>query len=550
MSKRPALLISLGIIALLVIAGVSYFWATSTIDSLYAFRSPLATNPPAPVTAPGNALTRRVVFVLIDGLRKDVSEETTTMPFLAELRARGASATVHSHAPSFSAPSYTVLFTGAWPDISDGPAINLDYDQYWTWTQDNVFSAAKRAGLRTAISGYNWFEKLVPQDAVADHFYTPGEDSAADRQVVDAALPWLKDGQDQFVLIHLDQVDYAGHHEGGGTSPNYAAAAKRSDDLLREIAATLDLSKDTLLVTSDHGHLDRGNHGGPEPILLIEPLVLAGAGVKPGQYGDVYQADTGPTAAALLGASIPATAEGRARTEMLALSPEASQAIASEETAQKQALAQDYGTAIGRPVSPVPATAEQATAAIVAAQTARLTTERLPRLIVGIIALALLAFALIKTRGRALGWGLAGVAAYLVVFNVRYALLSHRTYSLTSVTGANELILYVLVTTLLAFIVGWLVFVLGTRLLFRSRADAARLTLGWALLTCGIVALPALVSFVLNGPLIGWTLPEFWTFFIGFLGTLQCLFIAVFGILFAGIAALLSRVRRPAAGVA
>ncbi len=79
-------------------------------------------------------------------------------------------------------------------------------------------------------------------------------------------------------------------------------------------------------------------------------------------------------------------------------------------------------------------------------------------------------------------------------------------------TGANELIMYVLVTALLAFVVGWLVFVLGARL-FRRGAGAMPpgSTLGWALLAVAITGLPALVSFVVNGPLIGWTLPEFWT---------------------------------------
>ena len=150
------------------------------------------------------------------------------MPFLAELRARGASATMHSRPPSYSAPGYTVLFTGAWPDISDGPALNLEYDRYPAWTQDNLFSAAHRAGLSTAVSGYYWFEKLIPQEAVTASFYTAGEDAAADRAVVAAALPWLANGEDQLILIHLDQVDYAGHHEGGPRDPRWDAAAPGS----------------------------------------------------------------------------------------------------------------------------------------------------------------------------------------------------------------------------------------------------------------------------------------------------------------------------------
>jgi hypothetical protein len=52
--------------------------------------------------------------------------------------------------------------------------------------------------------------------------------------VIDAALPWLSEDY-QLVLIHIDQVDYAGHHEGGVRSSNWDAAASRADALLAEI---------------------------------------------------------------------------------------------------------------------------------------------------------------------------------------------------------------------------------------------------------------------------------------------------------------------------
>ena len=106
----------------------------------------------------------------------------------------------------------------------------------------------------------------------------------------------------------------AGRAIRAGTRPR-----RRVDDHLREIAATLDFGRDTLLVVSDHGQIDRGGHGGQDPIALVEPFVLVGAGVKPGSYGDVNQVDVAPTLAVLLGANIPATAQGRVRTEMLAL---------------------------------------------------------------------------------------------------------------------------------------------------------------------------------------------------------------------------------------
>ena len=296
MKKHLPLLI--GILACLLIAAGAYLWSSRLMDSVYAYRSPLHDAPPAPGEPLGAPLTRRVVFVLIDALREDTSLKPDVMPFLNELRSRSAAATIHSRPPSYSEPAYSTLLTGTWPDLSDGPTINLDYAEIPTWTQDDLVSAAHRAGLKTAVSGYYWFEKLIPQAAVDASFYTPGEDAAADRAVVDAALPWLKANDHLFTLIHIDQVDYAGHHEGGPIDPRWDAAARRADDLLAEIAESLDLSEDTLFVASDHGQIDRGGHGGQDPITLVEPWVLAGAGVKPGSYGDVAQVDVAPTLAA------------------------------------------------------------------------------------------------------------------------------------------------------------------------------------------------------------------------------------------------------------
>jgi predicted AlkP superfamily pyrophosphatase or phosphodiesterase len=266
-SLSPVNLIIAGLILCLAFAAISYVWATALMDSLFAYRSPLKDSPPVAGSALGQPATRKVVLVLVDALRLDTSLLPEVMPTLNRLRQQGASAAMHSRAPSYSEPGYSTLLIGAWPGINDGPVANLEYGEIPTWTQDNLFSAASRAGLKTAVSGYYWFEKLIPQTTVNASFYTPGEDQVADREVADAALPWLS--QDfSLILIHIDQVDYAGHHEGGPRSSNWAAAAQRADNLIAEIWSKLDLSKDTILVCSDHGQIDSGGHGGPESVVL------------------------------------------------------------------------------------------------------------------------------------------------------------------------------------------------------------------------------------------------------------------------------------------
>ena len=307
----------IGIFSCLLIAFIGYFWAA-----------------------------RLVVIVLIDGLRYDTSMRFNIMPFLNSLRSVGASAKMHSQPPSFSEPDATTILTGAWPDINDGPAVDLDYAKIPVFTQDDIFSAAHRLGLRTAISGYYWFEKLIPQAAVDKSFYTFGDDTVADEDVMKAALKMVSDNN-QLVLIHFGEVDYAGHEQGGPLDPRSYDAAKKVDDYLRQITSTLDLQLDTIIVLSDHGQIDHGGHGGPEPINLLEPFVMAGAGVHTGQlFPDIAQVDVAPTVAAVLGTNYPASFEGLVQAAMLNLSPNHEATIQSTETKQKKILLQTYAAAI------------------------------------------------------------------------------------------------------------------------------------------------------------------------------------------------------------
>jgi predicted AlkP superfamily pyrophosphatase or phosphodiesterase len=287
------------------------YLALEIMDNLYEYRSPLSAKPPVPGRSFGEPMGERVVYVLIDGLRYDTSLKTEVMPFLNQLRNQGASAVMHSQPPSYSSPGYGSLLTGAWPYLSDAPVFNLEYENFYPLTQDNIFSSAKRHGLRTAASGYYWFEKLIPADALDIGFFTPEEDQNADRQVVDAAIPWLESGNYDLIMIHLDQVDYAGHNEGGPLDERWDQAANRVDTLLTEIVAELDFSKDVLVISSDHGHIDQGGHGGHDPITLVEPFIMVGNRVLPGLYDDIFMVDVAPTLAALSGINLPATTQGR-----------------------------------------------------------------------------------------------------------------------------------------------------------------------------------------------------------------------------------------------
>ncbi|HSB65748.1 MAG TPA: alkaline phosphatase family protein [Anaerolineales bacterium] len=538
--------ILMGVFICILVMGGSYIWAMRLMDSVYEYKSPLHNSAPIRGDSIGSPITRSLVIVLIDGLNYGTSMDASTMPFLNQLRSQGATAKMHSLPPSYSQAAYTVLLTGAWSELNDGPIINWDFTDIPTLTQDNIFSDAHWVGMQTAISGFNWFEKLVPQGAVSAKFYTAGEDQVADREVVDAALPWLKEGKYQLMLIHLDQVDYAGHHEGGPIDPRWNAAAKRVDDLLKEITTSMNLTQETLLVVSDHGHIDYGGHGGQDAIVLQEPFVLVGKGVMPGNYGDVQMVDVAPTVATILGTNIPATNQGHPQVAMLDITLDQISNINALIALQQNELVQAYQTAVGSPVTIRPSsdvvTASQA--GIIATQDNILNTQMLPRGLIAIIVVLLLINLAAWHSRPYFGAMILGIAGYLLVFNVKYVLIDHKTYSLSSVVDATNLIASSALTTLLALLVGWILVMIGTKIYQFKPRKAADVTMKFILVMLAVLSIPIFLHYAMNGAIVTWALPNFLISFLGLIFLIQTLVVAAIGILFTGLAALLGALAR------
>ena len=545
MKKYGGLLVGFLVCTGVVIVG--YQWAMSMIGSLYDYRSPIKDAAPAALPPLGNPATGRLVFILVDGLRQDTALDAEVMPNLAGLREVGASASIHSEAPSYSEPAYTTLLTGASPEISDGPVINLDYEDIPPFTQDNLFSSAHRAGLRTAISGYYWFEKLVPQSDVDLRFYTSGEDRTADEAVMAAALPWLRDRSAELVLVHLDQVDYAGHHEGGARDPRWNEAAKRVDDMIGEVSKELDLSRDTILVLSDHGHIGIGGHGGQDTDVLVQPLVLAGKGIRPGAFGDINQVDIAPTLAAILGAAVPSSSQGQVRTEMLDLPAETLGLLPEYTDHQLSGVVKAYSKAIlGREPNfpPGELTAGKAAEMTSAIRLEKLGPERSLRSVFALILVVIpLVVILLKWR-KEFSWYLIGGFLLLFLFNLRYAWIDGRTYSLSSVQSEMDMILYVGMTAAFAYSLSWLGVMLATRSFKKGALGAASDSILFTLFCLYILYSLALVNFGYNGWKVTWTLPDFPIQYLGLMAVIIAIFTAVAGLILTGIAALTGRLIR------
>jgi hypothetical protein len=297
--------------------------------------------PAAPVVPAGPALTGRVVMILVDGLGVAASRE---LPFLNELRQRGADVDAGIGLPSLSLPGRAVLLSGAWSEIH-GQATNYNPRPLRV---EHIFALARRAGHQTALASGDTAHTLF-RPHVAEFVRYPEEPAeatfdlyrAAARDQLAKARGLLQSSAAPFTFVELHFVDEAGHG-WGGASDEYKEAARTSDDAIRELASLLDLSQTTLVVTADHGHVPEGGHGGPEEPVMTVPLVLAGRGVRPGAHLRAAQADVAPTLAALLGLPLPSSNQGTPLLEALVLPPEQRVALLRATLRPRQAFLARY----------------------------------------------------------------------------------------------------------------------------------------------------------------------------------------------------------------
>ncbi len=486
-----------------------------------------------PLGNPAEGVAKHVVVVVIDGLRLDISQQ---LPMLNQLRAQGADRSLLVGQPSFSLPGWTVIGTGAWQEQS-GVTTNYYQDSI---AVDTIFEEAKRAGLTTALVGDAPWGQLYASGVDSEHLMQelPDEytnldaDLQFDQDTTDFALEALQ-SKPNLMVIHLLSVDSAGHG-WGGASPQYLQAAQNADSQIARIVNALDLSDTAIFITADHGHLDRGGHGGWEQIVLQVPFVGAGQGIKPGQYAQAEQAAIAPTVSTLLGLAIPAHNQGAILFDELDM-PDSLQAARAVDLASQ--IAQRYNSmlqTIGdsrRVDSQLLTDAQNALSAgndadalarsqqvldnayaqWDAARTDRLNRERLGRIPIVLLALVIPALYLWWWRREGWNWRapLVGVLVYGVLWNANYFLVDRFTYSISMFNKESQIVPFItgrVMEALLALLVAVIVVALLRRR--AARGEIARDVVHTMLLVALVLGVQILFYYLLWDFLPTWYLPD------------------------------------------
>ncbi|HVU04594.1 MAG TPA: alkaline phosphatase family protein [Polyangiaceae bacterium] len=327
-------------------------WAAALLTVLLAGATVAATlaavaPPPAPSSvhrgpplAP--ALTRRLLLVIVDGLRYDVATDPAKMPHFAEEMRTRASGEIWAGPVSMTTSAVLSIGTGQRGRLEQVVRnVSAGRPPFDTW-----FSAAKEQGLRVGVVGDPAWVQMYGPDLAEDRLDPEGVAIDVDFNPITfrSARELLARSPDVLVF-HFGTPDHQGHAYGI-RSPRYAAHIHGFDEdlaaLLREVGPDW-----TVVVTSDHGAADSGTHGSDTALQRRSPIYAYGPGIVPGQKlsHPADQLDLSATLPVLLGVSPPAHGLGHVLVEWLAV-PETTRAALARGNAERVL---QYARAVAEP---------------------------------------------------------------------------------------------------------------------------------------------------------------------------------------------------------
>ncbi|MFC8278420.1 alkaline phosphatase family protein [Streptomyces sp. NPDC057271] len=279
--SRRAVLAAAGTTAALAAAG--------TVAAAPAARAAGAAAP----TLPNGTSKDKVLVVGMDGLRYD-RIDAADAPTMKSLMANGTYGLsllyANPMAATSSGPGWSTISTGVWPDkhgVKDNTFIGKNYAEYPGFL----------ARLNQVRPDLSLFAAVDWPELDTHGTVTPGADAKLvrdndyavnDKIITDATEDILRNQNPDVLFVYFGETDAIGHSYGAA-SRKYLDAIAVQDGYLGRLLAAIKArpayasERWTVIVTTDHGHTDRGGHGGSAIeerrtfVLAQGPGIAAGA---------------------------------------------------------------------------------------------------------------------------------------------------------------------------------------------------------------------------------------------------------------------------------
>ncbi len=294
-----------------------------------------------PSPYPNEPLTEGFLFVVLDGGRIDLMSDPDLMPNLNRRVQDGAYLEVRTNPLTMTAMCVKEMATGV-PSRPNEALQNFrpkhpgsidGFNLATTFDGDNDGEPDNHVGI---IGDYVWKE-LIPDRELVPFYkarYGHADYYQGDEEAFEELKRWARgappEGFSQsrnLIVAHLSGLDSVGHRYSAADSPEYDKKLRWLDTNLEEVFQ--ELSEDwTVVVTSDHGLTDSGQHGSDLEILRNVPAFMWGPNIKQGVVvKGVQQRDIATLPSVLFSLPMPHAVHGRIPLDAFDISDEKRQAL-------------------------------------------------------------------------------------------------------------------------------------------------------------------------------------------------------------------------------
>lgn len=265
---------------------------------------------------------QRVIVLGFDGMGGQALKKVHT-PNFDSLRANGAyTYKAEAVIPTSSSSNWAAMINGA------PPRVNTVHSNNWERTKitgkkfcgqkvgeifPTIFKVLREQKLKAKIACvHHWdgFARLANTEAMDTIINTKDEFATCK-----TTCELIEKMQPDFLFVHFDHVDHAGH-EYGHFTPQYYRSIDVADSLtglvINQLKKTGLYESTTIIVTADHGGIRKG-HGGLTRKEIEIPWIIAGPAINKNQRLKmrVRQYDTAPTIAHVFKLAMPECWKGK-----------------------------------------------------------------------------------------------------------------------------------------------------------------------------------------------------------------------------------------------